>query len=537
MAKSNRERVDEVMDAVREGIGPFVLRCYKAKYTGRYLQEMELDLYNMNRAKHLPDEKTALAELDVQRCLNLMQRKWNEAFRHILGQSERNYVHELRQIRNRRSHETSANAFTNEDARRVADTALRLLKAIDAVDGKKKLAAQIAAVQRHEEELWRIRSDQAAGKSVREQKAQATAEQAAIRHTPAGLKPWREVIEPHTDVSQGRFTLSEFSADLSQVVQGKAAPEYGEPGEFFQRTYLTQGLQDLIVSCFERFNGSGGDPVVQLQTNFGGGKTHSMLAIYHLAAGVRLSDIAGAEEIVKRLGKVDDQIKCQRAVIVGTAFDGTKPRDYDDCSTHNLWGEIAYQLGDLPAYEMVAEADRQGISPGSDTLLALLEDHGPALIIIDELVAHARNLYGSRGSRYAASFESLMTFVQSLTEAVRRSRNALLLVSLPDSVLEMGGEGGERALEGIAETIRDRQDEQESGKAALKFVGKTLGRLETVWKPITPHRKLRYCAPAPLLGSSRPRRPRCRRKSLPAPCIGKMLPTSLQTPAETIITI
>ena len=486
MAKSNRERVDEVMDAVREGLGPFVLRCYKNRYRGRYLQEMELDLYKLNRPKHLPDEKTALAELDVQRCLNLMQRKWHEAFRDILEQSELNYVHELRQIRNRRAHETAANAFATDDARRVADTALRLLKAIDAVDDKKRLAVQIAVVQGHEEALWRVRSDQAAGQSVREQKAQATAEQAAIRHTPAGLKPWREVIEPHTDVSRGRFSLSEFSADLSQVVQGKAEPEYGDPREFFQRTYLTQGLQDLIVSCFERFNGSGGDPVVQLKTNFGGGKTHSMLAIYHLAAGVKLSDIAGAEEIVDRLGEVDDYIKCQRAVIVGTAFDGTKPRDYADCSTHNLWGEIAYQLGGLEAYEMVAEADRQGISPGSDTLLALLEAHGPALIIIDELVAHARNLYGSRGGRYAASFDSLMTFVQSLTEAVRRASNALVLVSLPDSVVEMGGEGGKQALANISSHLASGEEQREDGKKALEFVGKTLGRLETVWKPITP---------------------------------------------------
>ena len=485
MAKTNRERVDEVMDAVREGLGPFIMRCYKAKFRGDYLREMEHDLYQMNRAKHLPDEKTALAELDVQRCLNLMNRKWNDAFRNILGQSERNYVHELRQIRNRRAHETAANAFATDDARRVADTALRLLKAIDAVDDKKRLAVQIAVVQGHEEALWRVRSDQAAGRSIRQQQRQPTPVDSAIRHTPAGLLPWREVIKPHSDVSRGRFTLSEFSADLAQVASGKAAPEYGDPREFFQRTYLTQGLQDLIVSCFERFNGSGGDPVVQLQTNFGGGKTHSMLAIYHLADGFRLRDISGAEEILQRLGDVDDSIECKRAVIVGTAFDGAKPKDHADCSTHNLWGEIAYQLGGLAGYEMVAEADRSGISPGSDTLLALLEAHGPALIIIDELIAHARNLYGSRGGRYAASFASLLTFIQSLTEAVRRASDALLLISLPDSALELGGEGGEAALAAAQQAIAGKQ-EREDGAKALDYVGKTLGRLETVWKPITP---------------------------------------------------
>ena len=476
MAKSNRERVGEVIDALKPGLGPFVIRQYKARYRGKFLREMEMTLYNPPFSVSLPDEQSALAKVDTQGWLRLIFFKWKEAFADTLGNSERSYVSILMETRNDWAHQKP---FTNDDAQHVADIARRLFVAVGA-----KTEAELA--DSHIRALRGIQADRDAGRSIRQQTAQTTAEDAAIRHTPAGLKPWREVIEPHSDVSRGRFTLSEFSADLSQVVQGKAEPEYGEPGEFFQRTYLTQGLQDLIVSCFERFNGSGGDPVVQLKTNFGGGKTHSMLAIYHLAKGIRLRDIAGAEDIVERLGEVDDYIKCQRAVIVGTAFDGTKPRDYADCSTHNLWGEIAYQLGGLKAYEMVAEADRQGISPGSDTLLALLESHGPALIIIDELVAHARNLYGSRGAPFAASFDSLMTFIQALTEGVRRASDALLLVSLPDSVLEMGGEGGQQALANISSHLARGEEQRDNGKRALDFVGKTLGRLETVWKPITP---------------------------------------------------
>ncbi|MEZ4730225.1 MAG: hypothetical protein R3E79_24105 [Caldilineaceae bacterium] len=100
-----------------------------------------------------------------------------------------------------------------------------------------------------------------------------------------GLRPWRFVIEPHPDVANGRYVQAEFAADLAQVHSGQAEPEYGDPLEFFRRTYLTEGLVTLLANGVRRLDGQGGDPVVQLQTAFGGGKTHSMLALYHLFSG------------------------------------------------------------------------------------------------------------------------------------------------------------------------------------------------------------------------------------------------------------
>ena len=91
------------------------------------------------------------------------------------------------------------------------------------------------------------------------------------------------MITPHADVATGRYSEAEFAADLAQVDHGKASAEYGDPAEFFRRTFLTDGLRKLLVGAMRRLSGQGGDPVVELQTNFGGGKTHSMLALYHLA--------------------------------------------------------------------------------------------------------------------------------------------------------------------------------------------------------------------------------------------------------------
>lgn len=454
MAKSNRERVGEIMDLLKDGLGPYVLGQYKFAYKSKYLEDLELQLYDGGLNISLPNEAAALKAIDTQGWLKVVFYSWNEVFKDKLGHSERSYVSILMEARNQWAHQE---AFTNDDAQHVADIAKRLLQAVGA-----RREAEIASA--HAVELQRELLERDAAKSVKQQKREATAQDAHVRRTPPGLKPWRQVVQPHPDVRKGQYSLSEFSADLAQVVQGKATPEYGDAQEFFKRTYLTRGLQDLIVNCFLRLNGEGADPVVQLQTNFGGGKTHSLLALYHLAGGIRLRDIAGAEDIVRRISAIDDSIKCQRAVIVGTDFDGTQPRDHADCTTHNLWGEIAYQLGGTPAYELVKEADQAGVSPGSGTLRDLMEEHGPALIIIDELVAHARNLYNAKGGRYAASFDAIMTFVQALTEAVRRTSDALLLVSLPVSELEAGGAGG---------------------KEAMDFVGKTLGRIESVWKPVT----------------------------------------------------
>ena len=100
------------------------------------------------------------------------------------------------------------------------------------------------------------------------------------------LKPWREVVTPHPDVASGGYEQAEFAADLAQVVAGAADLEYQDPGEFFARTYLTEGMKRLLVTAVQRLAGAGGAPIVQLKTAFGGGKTHTMLALYHLLGQV-----------------------------------------------------------------------------------------------------------------------------------------------------------------------------------------------------------------------------------------------------------
>src|SRR5260370_42140033 len=119
------------------------------------------------------------------------------------------------------------------------------------------------------------------------------------------MKPWREIAVPHPDVLEGTFLQSEFAADFTAVHMGKASPEYQDATAFFQRTFITEGMGLLLTSVAKRLNGQGGDPVIQLQTAFGGGKTHTMLAVYHLAPRLcPLKDLPAIPDLLDRTGKM-----------------------------------------------------------------------------------------------------------------------------------------------------------------------------------------------------------------------------------------
>mgnify|MGYP001500515138 CR=1 FL=1 len=423
MAITNRDRVARVMDLLKEGLGPFVLREYKMVYKDSdYVRAIDDALrsaaYELPRDIVLrPDnvEQALLEHVDAHGWLKLMWAGWNDVFRQKLGFAERSYVSELMEARNDWAHQR---AFTNDDAYRVADTASRLLGSISAGE-------QMAEAQEIGQELLRLRFE---AESKKSKKDTGPLEEGVPRPaTKPGLKPWRHVVQPHPDVASGHYMQAEFTADLSQVLSGRASSEYQDPREFFRRTYLTEGLLTLLTNGIRRMTSQGGDPVVQLQTAFGGGKTHSMLALYHLAGGEikKLSDIVGGERIAQEIGDIDPP-EANRAVLVGQALNPADPRVYPDCTTRTLWGEMAYQLGGVEGYQMVANADLAGVNPGSDTLVELLQRFGPCLIIIDELVAYARNLYRTENLP-AGSFDTVMSFTQSLTEAVRRRPYRVIL--------------------------------------------------------------------------------------------------------------
>ena len=278
MAISNHDRVGKAMELLKGGLGPFVDREFKGIFKDRAAAEV---------LRYLGDDrlnaKKPIAEKDVAALLKLMWDAWNEVFRITLGPAERSLVSELRDHRNRWAHQET---FSGDDAYRALDSAGRLLSAVS--------APQADDIEKMKTELLRLRFDEQARSEKR--KSAGTAIEAAAS---GGLKPWREVVTPHKDVASGRYQQAEFAADLWQVHLGEGTDEYRDPAEFFRRTYLTESLKGMLVGAVRRLSGEGGDPVVQLQTNFGGGKTHSMLALYHLFSGTAPTELVGIDAVMQ----------------------------------------------------------------------------------------------------------------------------------------------------------------------------------------------------------------------------------------------
>ncbi|MBP9218071.1 MAG: ATP-binding protein [Sterolibacterium sp.] len=276
------------------------------------------------------------------------------------------------------------------------------------------------------------------------------------------LKPWREIAVPHEDVLKGTFQQAEFAADLSRVHAGTATPEYQNPALFFQRTFITEGMRLLLDSVVKRLSGKGGDPVIQLQTAFGGGKTHTMLAVYHLARGEALaSDLPGVAAILDAAG-VTELPRARVAVLDGIKSSPNQPVLRDGQSLRTLWGDLAWQLGGADGYALVADADASGTSPGKAVLEALLKTYAPCVILIDELVAYVRQFEEGK-TLTGGTFDSNLSFVQALTEALKAVPTAMLLASLPESKKEVGGLRGEQALDVLEHCFK---------------------RVQALWKPV-----------------------------------------------------
>ena len=262
------------------------------------------------------------------------------------------------------------------------------------------------------------------------------------------LKPWREVIVPHPDVLNGTFQQSEFAADLTAVRTGRATPEYGDAKAFYERTFITEGMGKLLTQVSQRLNGKGGEPVIQLQTSFGGGKTHTMLAVYHLATRhCALGDLSGIPALLDHAGVLDVP-QAKVAVLDGTAHAPGQPWKHGEQAVRTLWGELAWQLGGAEGFALVQEADANGTSPGKDVLCTLLAQFAPCVVLLDELVVYIRQFVESQPLS-GGTYDSNLSFIQSLTEAAKLVPNAVALASLPESKTQAGGPRGEAALQSL----------------------------------------------------------------------------------------
>ncbi|WP_230534162.1 ATP-binding protein [Microvirga roseola] len=232
-----------------------------------------------------------------------------------------------------------------------------------------------------------------------------------------------DLCVPRADVLAGTASDADFAADLSHVIRGGGPVEYSDPVRFFRNTYPTRGLKSLLANVCARLSGAGGavSAIFRLDTSFGGGKTHGLIALVHAARGM---------QGINDYGEFISPELLPREEVKVAAFDGENAdpangrRMGDGVLAYTPWGEIAYALAGREGYERIRKSDEEGVAPGAETLAELFGDR-PALILLDELSIYLRKIQGRSGAR-----DQLTAFLTSLFKAVESSPRAALVYTL-----------------------------------------------------------------------------------------------------------
>jgi predicted AAA+ superfamily ATPase len=420
--KETLQRVQGGLFHLQKGLTPFVEARMKGKHGVNWLH------YASRAAGGSPN-----AKLDAYGLLKTIVDNWRDVFDDAFGRADkhkaRNFTSMALEARNAISH--LAIGLQDDEALRYLDAMHQLLKLVKAPPGEITELKKLYDQQR----LTGVSGEPKAAPPP-QPKLDLTVGDVPTKT----LKPWTGVALPHPDVLANRFKEAEFAADLFAVDSGHATEDYATPENFFRITFLTEGLKRVLTSSLQRLAGTGGDPVIGLQTAFGGGKTHTMLAVYHLARASDLTLLEGMAPLVEKAG-IKAWKKPKLAAFVGSA----KGTDVslilkDGPKVRTLWGYLAWRLAGDEGLKLVAEAEGARTNPGSELMLEVLKQAGPSVILLDELVAFARQLPDDR-------FEAFLSFIQSLTEAAKMAPGALIIGSLPESKSEAGGPKGEAALE------------------------------------------------------------------------------------------
>ena len=480
--RPNRDALRQAIDIYRDAMRPFIVRRLKQvqgatveELIERGLGDRQADEFSRQLEQHSDIESA----IDLNYFPQVFRENWSKAFAQQFNDdlSVQNMLWLIKTARDQTEHPGTQDIdteYTRTYLYHIAD----LLGRINAPDQKNAVEALRDTLSADTEEAEPTAPPATAQASTAQDDRKPTTTEGDQKQAPqprpsSKLPPWREVIRPNNDVALGTFQEAEFAADLQQVHDGRAeATGYGNPVSFFNQTYITPGIRTLLVNTLRRLGANGGAPIIQTKTGFGGGKTHSLIALYHLVknADALINPPPDSEEHQRTSEEIKDIMQeaewrptpdVPRIAVLDGSFlartDPTVTKETGD-PLNTLWGMMAYQLGGMEAYELVGQAAREGTAPGGGQLDQLLEYVGPCVILMDELVAYVRNAGDAKDSIY--------TFMQALTQSVRRSQNAALVVTLPESVVEAGAEGGAEAL--------SRLDS-------------ILGRIEAVWEPLEIH--------------------------------------------------
>ena len=450
--KSNRQRIETLLELVESVVAPYVEDGMKATFGNRWRD-----------VGRVPKSLGPRSPIDAHAALFMLTSNWREVFQKTLPPDARDAASATMAGRNAWAH--SSGAMDEQRTLRALSGGAELLEHLKADEAATTVRTMFESLQREMVASKRVSS----GRLRREKRSDAESDKAASESASApssgdgasassppvqgsllgggdvqGLTAWRKVMPPREDVLTGRLNKDSFAANLGvadRAYRSKAGEETeADPIAFFDSTHLTRGLQLVLEQAGTRFVGGDAPSTIGLQTNFGGGKTHTLLSLFHMA---NIGDLTRSEtlsSVRETLGR-DELPDVRTAVFSGVDKGPDQPlEDAAGRSIRTLWGYVAWHLGGEEGLALVAAAEEAGTSPGAETMQKVLELTGkPSLVLLDELVVYIRQLREER-------FEAHLSFLQSLTEAAIQVPNALIVASLPASDVEAGSEGGREAL-------------------------------------------------------------------------------------------
>jgi len=286
------------------------------------------------------------------------------------------------------------------------------------------------------------------------------------------MEPWYKIVTPRKEVREGRsFNPDEFAIALEQVVADQGPEDYRDPAQFFSRTCWTRALRDHTGMVLRRLAGETADtsPVLTLITQFGGGKTHTLTALYHLIqGGAEARDFAGVPELLEAAG-LRSVPEARVAVFVGNAWDSHEGRE-------TPWIDLARQIAGEKGVGLLG-ADAKRVPPGTETLSAVFRAAGrPVLVLMDEVL----NFLNRYKRQDAGIYEVFHAFIQNLTVALKGLDGCAALISLPRSKVEMTDEDmlwQDRVIKVVKRVARDliANDEAEIAEVVRRRLFEDLG--------------------------------------------------------------
>ena len=435
------------IDAMRPFIVSFLLKYFKGEpWEGIFFKRLKPDKQEVwNRTvRSFNEDSNHMVLIDYNNLINFAIAFKQELTSEFGNPKDTNklisYFQELQEIRNKCNHYQTIDEDEVERAFSNMKLTAKLLNMDELIEELESLKNKTTPVPQNKPE-----------ETVFKQEEQPIIQ--FSNETP--LPAWFTNAIPHYDIRNGSLDESVFAANLGEVAMGTGQEIYCNPITFFEKTYITAGLRSVANRVIRALNGEETDNrVISLQTGFGGGKTHTLISLFHIAkAGKALISSPYTRAFLDE--NLTPKFEGAKVVVfTNNTTDVLQGRITEDGITvYTLWGELAYQLGGKAGYEKIKENDIKRIAPAAGLIKPLLSETVPCLLLIDELADYCVKVSGVPVGDSTLSNQTI-TFIQTLTEAVSSIPRCIMITTLPASANEVAASSiGQEILSALQRRI------------------------------------------------------------------------------------